>query len=418
MPGTDTELQKALLDVTPEVIVNAVDELLLVQRGRELGYALGAEQFRSIIENIKKENKIETEEQFQAALKQEGMTLDDLRRQLERQMLISRVQQVEVAGKISVAEDEVKKYYGEHSDAFTTQPQLTLREILITVPASEKGVNVAEDDAAREKAEDVRKRLWPASRFHAWRRELSDSGSKANGGLIGPIARTDLSPELLKEIDPMKVGQLTRVLRTPRGYQIIKLETATDRKVKTLDEARPEIADRLAGEKQRGQMVQYLQQLRGAGDHRLEERRSEEGLRARGETAGQCPAFTPLNATNSSFRRRNSSGTRSGRDRATRSSCAISCSRSTSRCSFRRSRSGAAGRTARSRSNGRLFPGYCFVALRRVDRLPILKCDGVVTIVGTEGHPSPIPAAGDRRHPAPDRERARVRSRARSSRRG
>ena len=91
---------------------------------------------------------------------------------------------------------------------------------------------------------------------------MSDSGSKANGGLIGPIARTDLSPELLKEIDPLKVGQMTRVLRTPRGYQIIKLESATERKVKTLDEARAEIADRLAGEKQRGQMLQYLQQLR------------------------------------------------------------------------------------------------------------------------------------------------------------
>jgi peptidyl-prolyl cis-trans isomerase SurA len=261
-PGTDAELQKALVEVTPEVIVNAVDELLLVQRGKELGYTLGAEQFRRIIENIKKENKIETEEQFQAALKQEGMTIEDLRRQLERQMLISQVQQAEVAGKISVAEEEVKKYYGEHRDAFTTQPQLTLREILIAVPSSDKGVNVAEDDAAREKAEDVRKRLLAGEPFPRLASELSDSGSKANGGLIGPIARTDLSPELLKEVDPLKVGQLTRVLRTPRGYQIIKLESATERKVKTLDEARPEIADRLAGEKQRGQMLQYLQHLR------------------------------------------------------------------------------------------------------------------------------------------------------------
>ena len=40
-------------------------------------------------------------------------------------------------------------------------------------------------------------------------------------------------------------------------------ETSTERKVKTIDEARAEIADRLAGEKQRGQMLQYLQQLRG-----------------------------------------------------------------------------------------------------------------------------------------------------------
>jgi transcription termination/antitermination protein NusG len=38
-----------------------------------------------------------------------------------------------------------------------------------------------------------------------------------------------------------------------------------------------------------------------------------------------------------------------------------------------------------------LFPGYCFARFDAADRLPILKCDGVVTIVGTDGVPSPIP---------------------------
>jgi transcriptional antiterminator NusG len=39
-----------------------------------------------------------------------------------------------------------------------------------------------------------------------------------------------------------------------------------------------------------------------------------------------------------------------------------------------------------------LFPGYCFARFDASDRLPILKCEGVVTIVGAEGQPSPIPA--------------------------
>ena len=261
-PGTDTDLKKALVEVTPEVIVNAVDELLLIQRGRELGYALGAEQFRSIVENIKKENKIETEEAFQAALKQEGLTLEDLRRQIERNMLASRVQQVEVMGKISVSDDEVRQYYESSKESFTTQPQVTLREILVTVPTSEKGINVAEDDAARAKAEELRKRLEGGEPFARLASDVSDSPSKANGGLIGPISRGDLSPELQTAIGALKVGDLTPVLRTTRGYQIIKLESATDIKVKTMDEARPEIADKVAAQKQRGQMVQYLQQLR------------------------------------------------------------------------------------------------------------------------------------------------------------
>ena len=86
--GNDAQLAKALAEVTPQLIVDAVDEMLIVQRGKELGYTLSDEQFKSILDNIRKENKIETDEQFQAALKQEDMTLADLRRKLERQMLI------------------------------------------------------------------------------------------------------------------------------------------------------------------------------------------------------------------------------------------------------------------------------------------------------------------------------------------
>jgi peptidyl-prolyl cis-trans isomerase SurA len=261
-PTTDAELQKALTEVTPDVIVNAIDELLLVQRGRELGYVLTTERFNSIVENIKKENKIENEEDFQAALKQENLTLDDLRRQIERQMLISQVQQVEVAGKISVSEDEVRRFYEENRNSFTTQPELMLREILIAVPATDKGVNVAQDDAARERAEEIRKRLQGGEPFARLASELSDSGSKANGGLVGPVSRGDLSPELGQQIDSLKVGDMTPVLRTQRGYQIIKLESRTEQKTRTLDESRAEIADRLAGNKQRGHMLTYLKQLR------------------------------------------------------------------------------------------------------------------------------------------------------------
>ena len=40
-----------------------------------------------------------------------------------------------------------------------------------------------------------------------------------------------------------------------------------------------------------------------------------------------------------------------------------------------------------------LFPGYCFARFDAVDRLPILKCTGVVNIVSFDGEPAPIPAS-------------------------
>jgi transcription antitermination factor NusG len=38
-----------------------------------------------------------------------------------------------------------------------------------------------------------------------------------------------------------------------------------------------------------------------------------------------------------------------------------------------------------------LFPGYCFTRVQRDDRLAILKCEGVVSIIGNNGEPTPIP---------------------------
>jgi peptidyl-prolyl cis-trans isomerase SurA len=261
-PASDAELQKALVEVTPQVIVDAVDEMLLVQRGRELGYSLGNQQFQEIIENIKKENKLESDEQFQAALKQEGMTLDDLRKQLERNLLVTRVQQVEVMGKISVTENEVTEFYEKNKSSFSTPPSVTLREVLIVVPKTDKGINVAADDEARAKAEDFRKRVLAGEPIAQLASQFSDSGSKANGGLIGPLNRDDLSAELQKLLATMKVGEVTPVLRTDRGYQIIKLESSVGSKTKTLDEARAEVSDRLAANKRQGQLQIYLQHLR------------------------------------------------------------------------------------------------------------------------------------------------------------
>jgi parvulin-like peptidyl-prolyl isomerase len=256
-------LRKAVAEVTPELILSAVDELLIMQRGRELGYTLGDEQFTKILDNIKKENKIENDEQFQAALKQEGLTMAELRKNLERQMLMSRVQETEVMGKIAVTEAEARAYYGKHDAQFTTPSQITLREILIEVPITDRGINAAQNDEARAKADAVRKRLLGGEPFARLAADLSDAPSKANGGLIGPLSRTELAAPLQKLLTSMKVGDITDVINTSRGYQILKLESRTDEKVKSFDDARNEISEKVADEKRRGELQKYLEKLRG-----------------------------------------------------------------------------------------------------------------------------------------------------------
>jgi peptidyl-prolyl cis-trans isomerase SurA len=256
------ELRKTIAEVTPALLVSVVDEMLIVQRGKELGYRVSEEQFKSILDNLKTQNKIESDEQLVAALKQENMTMADLRKNLERTVIAQRVQQAEVFGRVAITDDEAHKYYDAHMAEFTTPSSVMLREILITVPTDARGINAAAEDAAKARAEDVRARVAGGEAFERIAAEVSSSPSKANGGLIGPLNVNDLSADFRKLVDALKPGDVSQVIRTQRGFQILKLESATPTKVLEFDKARDQISERVFTDKRRDEFQRYLVKLR------------------------------------------------------------------------------------------------------------------------------------------------------------
>jgi len=258
----DETLKKMLVEVTPQVIVNAIDELLLFQRGRELGYRLSDDQFKAVVANIRKENKLEDEAKFQQALAQEGMSMDDLRRQLERQMVIEQVQRQEVGSKLTITEEEARQYYARHPEDFTDPAAVTLREIFVEVPSTEGNVNAARDQEGQKKIADARARVLKGDDFAKVAAEMSDSPSKANGGIIGPFAHSDMSPQLQQMVDKMKPGEITQAIRTPRGYQIFKLESVKVQALQPFESVRDLISEKVAGARTQIEMRKFLSRLR------------------------------------------------------------------------------------------------------------------------------------------------------------
>jgi parvulin-like peptidyl-prolyl isomerase len=262
----DEQLKKVLAEVTPQLLVNAIDEMLLLQLGREKGLRLSDEQFNRWLSAMRKDQNLEDDKRFEDALKQEGMTLSDVRRNVERQFLLSEVQRDEFGGKLQITEEEARQYYLVHQNEFIEPATVTLREILIEVPTvNQQGrpaINVGQDDAAAKKAEEVRARLTAGEDFAKVAAEVSSSASKANGGLIGPIAIAELSQELQKLLEKMKPAEMTPVTRTSRGYQILKLETTKQSGLRSFDSVRDLVADRVYQERSRGEMRKFLDRVR------------------------------------------------------------------------------------------------------------------------------------------------------------
>jgi parvulin-like peptidyl-prolyl isomerase len=172
-----------------------------------------------------------------------------------------------------------------------------LREILIEVPASDRGVNVAQDDAAKAKAEEIRQRLLKGEPFPRLAAEESAASSKANGGLIGPIHIDELAPQFQELLSKLKVGDLTDIIRTTRGYQILKLESRTEVKGRSFDEARNDIGRRVMEGKARAATQKYLDELRAQADIKWRntelERAYNQALARRRQQAAAAPVPAP-----------------------------------------------------------------------------------------------------------------------------
>ena len=264
--NNDAELKKQLLEVTPAILVNTIDELLLVQLGREKGYKLTDDQFKSWLDNLRKEQSLQDDAKFQAALKQEGWTVDDLRKNVERSFMLQRVQQDEIGSKLTITEEEARQYYLGHKDEFVEPASVTLREIFIEIPTTVKGgqegVNVGQDDEAQKKADEIHTRVTSGEDFGKVAAEASDSASKANGGLIGPFNMADVSDSLRKQIETMKPGDVTRPIRAGKGFQILKLENLKTSTVQPFDSVRDLVADKVYQARQQAEMRKFLARIR------------------------------------------------------------------------------------------------------------------------------------------------------------
>lgn len=264
---TGDALYKALEDITPDILVSSIDELLIVQRGKELGFHLSDEQFASSLERIKKENNLD-EAGFKLALQQEGMSLDDLRQTLDKQYIVQTVQQREILGRMQLTEEEARQYYDKHPDEFMKPATVMLREMLIVVPASPAAGSQSQlfaqtaDETAKQKIMALHERAVAGEDFEKLVAEASQAASKSKGGLIGPVNLAEMSTGIRDAIEKMKPGDVTAPIRTTAGYQILKLETRSAAERLPFDGVRDEIAQKVGEARLDVEMSKYLRQLR------------------------------------------------------------------------------------------------------------------------------------------------------------
>lgn len=163
-----------------------------------------------------------------------------------------------VAAEVSLTQEEIKVYYEENIDKFSTPEQVRARYISIKIDAE---MDETAKQGARKKAEEILTRVRNGGDFAALAKEYSDDQASRNrGGYLGWFGRGSMLPEFEAAAFALQSGETSEVVESSRGFYLIKVEERKEGEVKPLEDVRQMIEGPLLVEKKREAINNFVQQ--------------------------------------------------------------------------------------------------------------------------------------------------------------
>jgi peptidyl-prolyl cis-trans isomerase C len=213
-------------DRRDEIMRGALDQLviytLLSQESKARQIKIDDTEIDQKVQQLR--SQFPTQQAFDEALKQRGLTLDSLKHDARVDLSVTKLMDAEMSTEASVTDQEAKDFYAKNPDKFQ-QPE-TVRASHILVRVDEKA-DAGTRKKARAEIDAVLKQARSGGDFAKLAQEHSQDGSAAQGGDLNYFPRGQMVPEFDKVAFELKPGQISGVVQTQFGYHIIKV---TDRK--------------------------------------------------------------------------------------------------------------------------------------------------------------------------------------------
>jgi len=211
---------------------------------------------------------------FERARRASGATMPQLRASILRALLIQKAYERVVASQCRVSEADAAGYYRLNTARFVIPEQV--RPSLITI-----GVDPAaprpEWERARQKAEDVARRIAAGAPFEALARQYSTDASKVKGGDLGFIHRGQLIDEFERALNSLGPGQVSAVIETIYGFHLLRLVETHPAAQKTFDEVKTALTRDLTETRCNQASAEWLKRLRDAAHIEISDLRATGG---------------------------------------------------------------------------------------------------------------------------------------------
>ncbi len=202
--GSPSEVKKKVLD-------QMINERLVTQEIERRGLSANETTIGSAIESVMQQNGFKSLEELRKALKEEGLTLDEYRISLKKQIETSRIMNSHVRAKVSVTDEDVEAAYRKRLNQAPSKTQMVVKMIYKKKPQANLQI-----------MNRLKREIEAGIPFELVARRETEGPAKEEGGNIGLVSPNDLQPELANALVKLNSSEISPVIETKNGFYLLQ----------------------------------------------------------------------------------------------------------------------------------------------------------------------------------------------------
>lgn len=202
------------------VLERLISERAQLQAAREGGIRISDEAVDQAAEDVARQNQVSMAD-LRLRMVRDGLSFERFRQDLRDELLLSRLREREVDGRVRVSEQDLDRFMAEKKFELAAGPvELNMAQILVAVPEDASPAQLASLEA---RARQIRQRLDSGADFAALAKEVSEASDRANGGELGLRSVERYPPLFVDAVGSLPVGGVAGPVRSGAGFHLLKL---------------------------------------------------------------------------------------------------------------------------------------------------------------------------------------------------
>lgn len=214
--GTELPPKKLLEE---QILERLIIEEIQLQIGNRAGVKISDAELNRSLSMIASQNSMDLE-QFKESLEATGESYKNLRESVRKEMIIQRVQRGRVAANLEISEQEIENYLNSEEGKSRLAEQYNVQQILLSI---KNGASSEEITLVEKKGLEIIERHKNGESFEKLAATYSSDQNALEGGKLGWRRVSELPTLFASEVEGMKVGDISKLIRSGAGMHIIRL---------------------------------------------------------------------------------------------------------------------------------------------------------------------------------------------------